>query len=174
MSTDTTTDQRDTTAEYANALFGDGTNPPTDPAGPSKPDNGKQGKTSESAKTGGTKKSPENTASESKTKAKNKVAKMVGTADGWIPADFAAVAPSSLYDAVTEHRTRFQAQSNISVKTLYVAYAVIAVPAGFALNVLSLAAAHTATALNEPERAREAGLGVVVLVIAVVALFWAL
>lgn len=169
MSTDTATDERLTTADYANVLFGE------EKADTKQQDDAadKETATQQPQKDKATSKKKPKQQTDSSADTKTGALKAIGTAETWMPRDFASVAPSALVDAVAAHRARYQGIDNFGLKLLYGLYTFAAVPAGFLLNVVSLVAAHAATAINEPSRAREAALGIVFLGIIAAALFWA-
>lgn len=170
MSTDTAP-ERLTTADYANVLFGGTTDTTTPPKQQDRDDDSKGTAEQQPPKNKAGKKPKQQQASGDEAP-KTGALRALGTAENWMPRDFASVAPSALIDAVAAHRDRYQGFDNLGVKVLYGFYAFAAVPTGFLLNVVSLVAAHVATAINEPNRAREAAIGIVFLGIIGAALFW--
>lgn len=173
MSTETATDTQLTTATYAAVLGGDELSStvdshPTEKPSPADttPQQGAPNSTTPTGKRSSTKSPPTEATDEDSGNTTGPL-RSLGTAGNWMPRDFASVAPSATVDAVAKHRERVQNIDNFGVKVLYGLYVTAAVPVGFSLNLLSLIAAHAATALNEPERGKEAALGLVFLVIIV-------
>lgn len=78
-------------------------------------------------------------------------------AANWTPADYIAIRPASLRDAVAEHSGRSQAMDGALVRGLYAVYAAPATAIGVTFNLLSWTTAKLSALLNDPRHAQRPG-----------------